>query len=92
VCSSRSGLSSQLRRASSSIPANIAEGCGRGSDSDFKRFLQIAFGSASETEYLLVLSKDLGYVSSPKIEVMISNVEEIKKMLSSFIQRIKNKD
>ncbi len=56
------GLSSQIRRAGSSIPTNIAEGCGRGSDLDFKRFLQIAFGSACEVEYLLILCKDLEYI------------------------------
>lgn len=84
------GLTSQIRRSASSIPTNIAEGCGRGSDADFKGFLQIVFGSASETEYLLLLSKDLKYTDSSKIEIRSGNVEEIKKMLSSLIQKIKN--
>ena len=86
------GLTSQIRRASSSIPTNIAEGCGRGSDADFKRFLQIAFGSASETEYLLLLSKDLKYADSSKMEILNENIIEIKKMLSSLIQKINNKN
>lgn len=86
------GLTSQIRRSSSSVPTNIAEGCGRGSNSDFKRFLQIAFGSASETEYLLLLSKDLKYAYEASIDVLSKNVEEIKKMLSSLIKKIKNKD
>ena len=85
------GLTSQIRRSSSSIPTNIAEGCGRGSDADFKRFLQIAFGSASETEYLLLLSKDLHYVDSSKTESLNSDVEEVKKILSSLIKKI-NRD
>ncbi len=52
------GISSQLRRAIVSIPTNIAEGCGRGSDKDFAKFAQIAVGSASESEYLILLSNE----------------------------------
>ena len=55
------GITSQLRRAIVSIPTNIAEGCGCGSDKDFAKFAQIAFGSTSESEYLILLSNELGY-------------------------------
>jgi len=59
----RYGLVDQIRRAAVSIPANIAEGCARGSDADFARFIQIAMGSASELEYELLLAKELGFVN-----------------------------
>ncbi|MBP8791771.1 MAG: four helix bundle protein, partial [Lutibacter sp.] len=57
------GITSQIRRACSSVPTNISEGCGRDSDAEFNRFLTIALGSANETEYLIILSKDLNYIS-----------------------------
>ena len=86
------GLTSQLRRAAISIPTNIAEGCGRGSDSDFSRILQIAFGSASETEYLALLSHDLEYISENDYKILNDKIVEIKKMLSSLINKLKVKN
>ncbi|NUM79317.1 four helix bundle protein [bacterium] len=83
------GLTSQIRRASSSIPANIAEGCGRRTDADFARFLQIAMGSASELEYHLLLACDLHYIKKPDYEKVASGVVEIKKMLTAFLQRLR---
>jgi len=58
------GITNQMRRASSSIPANIAEGCGRESDAEFRHFLIISQGSASELEYFTILAKDLKYIKN----------------------------
>jgi four helix bundle protein len=79
------GLTSQIRRSSSSIPANIAEGCGRGTRPDFARFLQIAMGSASELEYHLLLAYDLGLLEEGEYLCLNDEVTQIKRMLSSLI-------
>ena len=83
------GLTSQMRRAGVSIPTNIAEGCGRGSDAELGRFLLISMGSASELEYLILLSKDLNYFDEVEYNDLMEKVTEIKKMLASFIRKIK---
>lgn len=80
----RFGLTSQLRRACSSIPANLAEGCARFSDVDFARFVNNAAGSASETDYHLLLSKDLDYVEAADYQALFEQVNEVKRMLNSF--------
>jgi four helix bundle protein len=85
------GLTSQIRRSSFSIPANIAEGCGRSSDVDFSRFLYISMGSANETEYLIMLCTDLEYIELDKSQELLLKIQEIKKMLSSFINTLKTK-
>jgi four helix bundle protein len=82
------GLISQMRRSSSSIPTNIAEGCGRGTDADFARFLQNAMGSASELEYQLLLSLDLGYIESAHYKTLNTDIQETKRMLAAFIQKL----
>ena len=82
-------LTSQMRRAASSVPANITEGCGRGSDSDFARFLQIAMGSASELEYHLLLASDLKMLEKAKYAKLDADVTEIKKMLASLLRKLK---
>lgn len=83
------GLTSQLRRATASIPANIAEGCGRNSGSELRRFLEIAMGSASEVEYHLLLSRDLGLLKAELHRALNSDTCEIKRMLSAFINKLK---
>ncbi len=83
------GLTSQIRRASSSIPANIAEGCGRDSDAQFINFLQIASGSASELDYHLLLAHDLKFINDSDYTTLANDLTEIRKMLTAFIRRFR---
>ena len=83
------GLTSQMRRASYSIPTNIAEGCGRDSNIELGRFFTIAMGSASELEYTLLLSRDLGYVKGKYYEDLNAAVTEIKRMLATYLKKIR---
>lgn len=85
----RFGLTSQIRRAALSIPANNAEGCGRGTDSDFARFIQISLGSASEVEYLLPVVKDLKPMDDDIHGELHGQVVEVKRMLTSFLKKLK---
>lgn len=82
------GLVSQLRRAAVSIPANIAEGCGRNSQKELHRFLEMALGSANELEYLFHLSKELGYTEKKAIDSMTNQIVEIKRMLTGLNKRL----
>jgi len=84
------GLSSQIRRAAVSIPTNIAEGCGRGSAKELKQFLTISMGSASEVEYQILLSYELRYMDRKTYDNLNSDIQEIKKMLSSYIVKVRN--
>jgi len=83
------GLISQIRRASVSIPANIAEGAGRNTDKDFGRFLDIANGSCFELETLLILAVDLDYLSKSKYDTILNDIEEIQKMIYSLRKKMK---
>jgi four helix bundle protein len=83
------GLISQMRRSASSIPTNIAEGSSRDGDSEFARFLFIAMGSASELEYQILLAHDLLFLNKDDYNMLILDVTEVKKMLSSFILKLK---
>ncbi len=85
----RFGLISKLRRSASSVPANLAEGCGRGSEQDFARFVQIAMGSSTEVEYHVLLAKDLGYVSDNDFIELTDSVHEVKRMLTSLLKSVR---
>jgi four helix bundle protein len=83
------GLTSQMRRSSSSVPTNIAEGCGRGSNADFARFLQIAMGSASELEYQLLLARDLTFLTPETHAELEADVLEVKRMLTALLGKVR---
>ncbi|MBI4379664.1 MAG: four helix bundle protein [candidate division NC10 bacterium] len=83
------GLTGQIRRACASIPANVAEGCGRRGDAELARFVQIAMGSASELEYHFLLAHDLGFLDDSVYDELTGEVTEVKRMLTSFLQRLK---
>jgi four helix bundle protein len=83
------GLTSQMRRAGVSIPANIAEGCGRDGDAEFGRFLQIAMGSASELEYHCLLAHELGFLKEACFLSLNEHNEELKRMITVLIQKVK---
>ena len=83
------GLTSQIRRASSSIPANLAEGCGRNGDAEFARFCSIAAGSASELEYHLLLARDLNLVTAEDHRELTQRTVELKRMLTLLLRKLK---
>ena len=82
------GLTSQMRRAASSMPSNIAEGCGRDGDAELSRFCTIARGSASELEYQILLSRDLKLIPPDDYERLTQQAVEIKRMLTVLVQKL----
>lgn len=82
------GLTSQIRRCGSSIPANIAEGCGRVGNAELHRFLQISCGSSNELEYHLLLAKDLGYVTDADYLSAQQKLLELKRMLVALTRKV----
>jgi four helix bundle protein len=84
----RFGLTAHLRKSATSVPSNIAEGCGREGERELSRFLSIAAGSASESEYQLLLARDLGYLKPNEHQTLDNQVNEIKRMLRSFIHTL----
>ena len=84
----RYGLTAQLRRSAASVGANIAEGCGRGGGAELAQFLRIAFGSASELEYHLILAADLELIERKLYGELSSSLAEVKRMLAGFLRRL----
>lgn len=82
-------LTSQLRRSASSIPANIAEGCGKNTNQDFAKYLNISLGSSYESEYFIILSKDLNYLSQQDFDMLFVLINEIKSMLIALISKVR---
>ena len=84
------GLTSQLRRSSASIPANIAEGFGRGGNAELARFLQIGMGSAYEVEYHALLARDLRLVDATIYEKLQNRIIEVKRMLAALLVKVRS--
>mgnify|MGYP001616521487 CR=1 FL=1 len=84
----RFGVTSQLRRAMTSIPTNIAEGSRRQGQQEYSWFLNLAQGSAAETEYLLILSRDLGYLSAAAFDRLTADLDEVARMLHGLRSKV----
>ncbi len=84
------GLTSQIRRAATSIPTNIAEGCGRDGEAELGRFLTIAKGSTSEVEYLLQLACDLNYIAPETHKKLSIQTVEVRKMLHGLQKSLRH--
>lgn len=85
----RFGLTNQLRRACVSIPSNIAEGSSRKSNRDFSRFLELAMGSAYEIKTQLLISSDLGFITTEKLNPLVLKIESLTKMMYRFQSTLK---
>jgi len=87
----RYGLTSQIRRAAVSIPSNIAEGYGRKTTPEYIRFLYIAYGSNCEMKTQILLSGDLGYIETGKLEILQEGIGEVERMLKALIKSLERK-
>ena len=83
------GLKSQICRASVSIPSNIAEGCSRNSQREYKRFLEIAMGSAFELETQFILIRELNFIDEEKLRALLVMINKEQKGINSLINKIK---
>jgi four helix bundle protein len=86
----RYGLTGRTRRAAASIAANLAEGCGRRSDGEMARYVQIAMGSGAELSYHFLLAKDLGLLHGAEYETLSADVSEVNRMLSALLGKLRN--
>ena len=86
------GMTSQIRRSASSIPTNVAEGCGQLDNGNLIRFLGISKGSAFETEYQLLLAKDLNYITNEEYKLLLAQIQSIICMLTGLIKSLKSKN
>ena len=84
------GLTSQMRRAAASIPANLAEGSMRSSDADFLRFVHIAMGSAAELDYHLLLARDLEFIAPGDYQSLEAELSSVRRMLAALSQKLKS--
>ncbi len=83
------GLTSQMRRSSSSVPTNIAEGCGRNTNPQTRHFFDIALGSLSELQYQILLSKDLNYIPESLALKLLAEANEVRRMIYAYHQKLK---
>jgi four helix bundle protein len=88
----RFALCSQLRRAAVSVPTNIVEGSKRQTNADYARFLNIAEASLAETEYLLLLALDLGYLSNEAHQPIAAEIDEVARMLHALRTKVEQGD
>lgn len=88
----RYGLTAQMRRCAASVPANIAEGCGRGGNPELRQFLFVSVGSVSELQYFVILSRDLGLFNPKQAEGLENATVEIRRMLSRLIERVARRE
>lgn len=82
-------LTNQMRRSAASIPTNIAEGCGRGTNKDYAHFLQISLGSTFELDYQLLLASDLNYISNANYGLLSKDIDSLKKQLAVLLQKVR---
>jgi four helix bundle protein len=84
------GLVSQIRRATVSVPSNIAEGSSRNSDKDFVRFLEYSLGSCREIETQILIAKDLEYANSESVAIILKELYRIMVMINNFIKKLRS--